>query len=367
MVFQTRCRFILAVLGSVVVASTLSCVGSGPRVYTRLGDDLIISGGAMLYPGDSVAGDAIVVGRESNVVTGIGGDYLGAAGNQNIGGRIHGSIRAAGGEIHVSGTVDRNATIAGGSVTLDSTADIARNAYLVGGNVWVNGAVRGNLLASAGNVTLNGTVGRDVEVRGGELRVGPHAVITGNLRYRVPAGKVHIDSAARISGTVTALPISRGWSLTRWLWTLGFLVVGAVVVALLPRFTERTAETIPGRPVRSGLVGLGAFILIPFAIFIAAVTVIGLPLAIATALLYGVVVYLSSVPVALWVGRLLLGARGRAGRQGALLSFLVGGILVLVVQVIPVVGPIVMGVAVCVGFGAILLQTLAVRREAPAV
>jgi cytoskeletal protein CcmA (bactofilin family) len=296
-----------------------------------------------------------------------GGDYLGAAGNQNIGGRIHGSIRAAGGEIHVSGTVDRNATIAGGSVTLDSTADIASNAYLVGGNVWVNGAVRGNLLASAGNVTLNGTVGRDVEVRGGELRIGPHAVITGNLRYRVPAGKVHIDSAARISGKVTALPVSRGWSLTRWLWTLGFLVVGAVVVALLPRFTERAAETIPGRPVRSGLVGLGAFILIPFAIFIAAVTVIGLPLAIATALLYGVVVYLSTVPVALWMGRLLLGARGRAGRQGALLSFLVGGILVLVVQVIPVVGPIVMGVAVCVGFGAILLQTLAVRRQAAAV
>jgi hypothetical protein len=40
---------------------------------------------------------------------------------------------------------------------------------------------------------------------------------------------------------------------------------------------------------------------------------------------------------------------------------------VLVVQVVPVVGPIVMAVAVCVGFGAILLQTLAVRREAPAV
>lgn len=367
MVFQTRARFILAVLGSVVVASTLSCVGSGHRNYTRLGADVVISGGSMLYPGDSVSGDAIIVGREVDVRTGIGGDYLGAAGNQSIGGRIHGSIRAAGGEIHVSGTVDRNATIAGGSVTLDSTADIARNAYLVGGNVWVYGAVRGYLLASAGNVVLNGTVGRDVEVRGDELRIGPHAVITGNLRYRVPAGKVHIDSAARISGKVTALPVSRGWSLTHWLWTLGFLVVGGLVVALLPRFTEKAAETIPERPVRSALVGLGAFILIPFAIIIAAITVIGLPLAIVVALLYGIVAYLSAVPVAVWVGRLLLGARARVGRQGALLAFLVGGILVLVVQVIPVLGPIVMAVAVCLGFGAILLQTLAVRREARTV
>jgi len=67
------------------------------------------------------------------------------------------------------------------------------------------------------------------------------------------------------------------------------------------------------------------------------------------------------------VGRLLLGARARVGRQGALLAFLVGGILVLVVEVIPVLGPIVMAVAVCLGFGAILLQTLAVRREARAL
>jgi cytoskeletal protein CcmA (bactofilin family) len=366
MVFQTRPRFMPALLGSVVLASTLSCVGPGPRNYTRLGDDLIVSGGAALYPGDSVTGDAIVVGREVEVNTGIGGDYLGAAGKQHIGGRVHGSIRATGGEVHVSGTVDRNVTLAGGSVTLDSTADVARNAYLVGGNVWVNGSVRGNLLASAGNVVLNGTVGRDVEVRGDELRIGPHAVITGNLRYRVQAGKVHIDSAARISGTVTALPVSRGWSLTHWLWTLGFLVVGGVVVALLPRFTAAAAEIIPERPFRSALVGLGWAILVPFAIIIAVVTVIGIPLAIVTALLYGIVVYLSTVPFAIWIGRLLLGARNRAGRQGVLLSFLIGGILVLAVQLIPVVGPVITAIAACLGLGAILLRTLALRKEAQA-
>jgi hypothetical protein len=263
--------------------------------------------------------------------------------------------------------VDRNATIAGGSVTLDSTADVARNAYLVGGNVWVNGTVRGNLLASAGNVVLNGTVGRDVEVRGDELRIGPHAVITGNLRYRVQAGKVHIDSAARISGTVTALPVSRGWSLTHWLWTLGFLVVGGVVVALLPRFTAAAAEIIPERPFRSALVGLGWFILVPFAIVIVLVTVIGIPLAIVTALLYGIAVYLSTVPFAIWIGRLLLGARNRGGRQGLLLSFLIGGILVLAVQLVPVVGSVVTAIAACLGLGAILLRTLAMRREAQAV
>jgi cytoskeletal protein CcmA (bactofilin family) len=367
MVFQARPRFILAVLCPVLFASTVSCYGSGRRSFTRLGDDVISSGSTYLTERDSVSGDAIIVGRDVETWTGIGGDYLGAAGNQKIGGRIHGSVRAAGGEIHVWGTIDRNATIAGGSVTLDSTADVTRNAYLVGGNVSVNGAVRGNLLASAGNVVLNGTIGRDVEVRGDALRIGPHAVITGNLRYRVPAGKVHIDSAARISGTVTALPISKGWSLKRWLWTLGFLVVGAIVVALLPRFTAAAAEIIPERPFRSALVGLGWFILVPIAIIIAVITVIGIPLAIVSALLYGIVAYLSTIPFAVWVGRLLLGARNRAGRQGVLLSFLVGGILLLAVQMIPILGPIVALIAGCVGLGAIMLRTIAVRREAQTV
>jgi cytoskeletal protein CcmA (bactofilin family) len=366
MVSLTRSRSALTVL-SLTLVGTISCFGSGSRSLTRLGDDVIASGTTYLTALDSVSGDAIIVGREVEISTGIGGDYLGAAGNQKIGGRIHGSVRAAGGDIHVSGTVDRNATVAGGNVTLDSTADITRNAYLVGGNVTVNGTVRGYLLASAGTVTLNGTVGRDVEVRGDALRIGPHAVITGNLRYRVPAAKVHIDSAARISGKVTALPVSRGHSLTYWLWTLGFLVAGVVVVALFPRFTAEAADIIPQRPVRVALIGLGWFILVPLAIIIAAITVIGAPLAIVIALLYGIVAYLGAVPFAIWLGRILLGARTRGGRQGVLLSFLLGGILVLAVQLIPIIGPIVALIAGCLGLGAIMLRTLALRRQSQAV
>jgi hypothetical protein len=362
MVLLSRPRFILAVLGSVVVASTLSCSFREHRELTRLGDDLLVSGSTLTVT-DSVTGDVIVAGRDPSFQGAAGGDYLGAGGRQIIGGRVHGSVRAAGGYIRVTGTVDRNATIAGGDIGLDSTADVGRNAYLTGGNVQVNGTLRGFLLASAGTVVLNGTIGRDVEVRGDALRIGPHAVITGNLRYRVPAGKVHIDSAARISGTVTALPVSRGWSLTHWLWTLGFLVAGGVVVALLPRFTSEAAEIIPQRPFRSALVGLGWFILVPIGIILAAIIVIGLPLAIITAVVYGVLVYLSTVPFALWLGRRLLGDRTRAGRQGALLNFLAGGLLLLLVGIIPLVGGIVTLIAACLGLGAIVLRILALRGE----
>ncbi|HEX9249760.1 MAG TPA: hypothetical protein VF856_09675, partial [Gemmatimonadaceae bacterium] len=177
----------------------------------------------------------------------------------------------------------------------------------------------------------------------------------------MPAGKVHIDPAARITGTVTALPVSNRGALWDVLWILGFLLVGAVVVALFPRFMAEAAEILPDHPVRAALVGLGWGILVPFAIVIAAITVVGLPLAFLTAAVYVVVVCVASVPFAVWLGRLLLGARARGGLEGTLVSFLVGGFFLLVAGIIPVVGGWVLLIAGLLGLGTILLEAQALR------
>jgi hypothetical protein len=362
MLFQNHGRRLLALSGAALMVSTLSC-GRSERPQnevTRRSEDVIASGSTPTVM-DSVPGDAILAGGDVSFGGITGGDYLGAGGKQAITGTIHGSLRAAGGEIHVAASVDRNATIAAGTIELDSAAVIARNAYVFGGTVQVDGTVQENLVASGGAIVLNGVVGRNVDVTGGALRVGPHARIAGNLRYRVPAGKVHIDPAARITGTVTALPVTNRWPLWRVLWILGFLVVGAVVVALFPRFMAEAAEILPQRPGRSALVGLGWGILVPIAICVAAITVIGLPLAFLAAAVYVVVVCIASIPFAVWLGQLLLGVRARRGREGALVNFLVGGFLLLVLTIIPVLGGWVALIAGLLGLGTILLEAQALR------
>lgn len=367
MAFPTHPHFVLALLTPVLLASTLSCGRSEPKnEVMRHGDDVLASGGAPSVP-DSAPGDAIVAGGDVRFSGATGGDYLGVGGKQVISGRIHGSLRAAGGEVHVMAAVDRNATVAGGKVVLDSTAAIGRNAYLFGGEVQVNGAVREGLLASGGQVTLNGLVGRDVQINGGALRIGPRAQIAGNLRYRVPAKNVHIDPAARISGTVTALHVSKAWGPGPWhlLWILGFLVVGAVVVALFPRFTEEAAEILPQRPGRSALVGLGWIILVPIAICIAVITIIGIPLALVGTAVYFVLLYLGRTTIAVWLGGRVLGGRALAGRQGVLVNFFVGGLILLVVGVIPVIGSWLMLIATVLGLGTVLLRGKTLREKQP--
>ena len=362
MVFQTRGRRLLALSGAALIVSTLACSRSEKpqNAVTRRGEDVIASGSTPTVM-DSVPGDVILAGGDASFGGVTGGDYLGAGGKQAITGCIHGSLRAVAGEIHIAAAIDRNATIMAGSVELDSAAIIARNAYIVGGTIQANGTVQEGLLAYGGAITLDGVVGRDVEVTGGTLRVGPHARIAGNLRYRVPAGKVHIDPAAHITGTVTALPVSNRGALWRVFWILGFLLVGAVVVALFPRFMAEAAEILPEHPGLSALVGLGWSILVPIAIVVAAITVVGLPLAFLTAAVYVVVVCVATVPFAIWLGRLLLGARARGGLEGTLVNFLVGGFFLLVAGIIPVVGGWISLIAGLLGLGTILLEARTLR------
>ena len=366
MVSQRLPRLIGYLVGAVLAASTVGCdVSSGPEGSTRVGNDLI---GRASIPGwmDSVPGDVIFAGREGDLRGTVGGDYLGAAKEQKIGGHVRGSVRATGGEVHVTGVVDRNVTVAGGNVSLDSAGVITGNAYYAGGNVTVTGTVRGALLATGGSVTIDGLVGRDVQVSGGELHLGPRAQITGNLRYKVPPRKVKIDPAARISGTVTALPVESEWGIRRWLYLLGLLLVGVVVVDLFPRFLGEAAETLSRRPVMAALIGVGwlcgALLTIAFLWF----TIIGIPLAILTIVAYMVLLYLGDIPVAVWLGRRLLAIRRAGRRHGVVVEYLAGGVPLLIVALIPVIGPALLIIAACLGIGLILLQVWTARRQQPA-
>jgi hypothetical protein len=145
----------------------------------------------------------------------------------------------------------------------------------------------------------------------------------------------------------------------------GFLVAGAAVAALLPRFLAEAADILRERPGRSALVGLGWIILVPCAIIVAAITIIGLPLAILMSAVYVVLVYLGRVPLAIWLGGRVLGARARTGRQGAVLNFLLGGFLLVVVGIIPMVGSWAIVIVTVLGLGTLILRAAALREKRP--
>jgi len=351
-----------AFVASLILLPALACVRPKPENQVmRLGDDVLASGSTPFLR-DSIAGDAILAGGDISFTGFTGGDYVGAGGKQDIKGRVHGSMRAAGGHVEVHASVDRNATIGGGDVIIDSSAVIGRNAYLIGGTVKVTGAVRGGLLATGGHVELDGPIGGDVEVASGSLRIGPHARISGNLTHRV-SGDVEIDPSAQITGKVTALAVSKRPGAFWVLWTFGGLLAGVVIVLLIPRFIAEATDELQIHPVKSILIGVFGSIAIGIALFIAAVTVIGLPLALFALVAVIFLGSMSAMPAAVWIGEKILHGRTLLGRQSTLVNFFLGGLVLMIVKVIPVVGPLVMFIATCIGFGAVLLAAWSVHNR----
>ena len=362
-----RTRAVLLITGCAVCLLPILAGCDADRQRTsmvvRRGGDLVGSGGT-IHVSDSVSGDIMLAGGEIDFSGTTGGDYLGAGGDQDVSGRIHGSVRIAGGNVLVSSVIDRNATIAGGNVELREASVVEGNAYLAGGNIVVAGTVRQLLRATGGTIHIGGVVG-DVNVSAQRLRVGPRARIDGDLRYRVPAENVEIDSAATITGQIISLP-TRNWA-TVWLvmqllWGLGFLLAGAVLIALLPGIATAAADGVRARPGVAAGFGVMWLLLLPLGMGLAAVTVVGLPLAILLLAAYLIVLYLSGVVLALAIGRVILRDWARDGRGRLVVAFLLGGVLLILLGLIPLIGGFVILLAIIMGSGALLMPVVRRRR-----
>ena len=360
----TGSRWLVACAASLLLV--LAACGDGQRqgdaMIVRRGGDLVGTGGTVRIS-DSVPGDVMLAGGELGFTGTAGGDYLGAGGDQAIAGAITGSARVAGGNVVISSQIGRNVTLAGGNVVIEQGGSIGGNAYLAGGNVVVDGTVTGLLRATGGTVRINGAVG-DVNLSAGSLFVGPRARIDGDLRYRVPADRVEIDSAATITGQMIAIPVREGmrfWTMLRLLWAAGFLLAGVVLIALLPSAARAASDGLRERP--GVAVGLGVIwiCLLPIAIGIVGATIIGIPLALMLFGAYLIVLYLAGIVLALALGRMVLRNTDGSGRGRLIAAFLLGGIMLILLSMIPVVGGFLILVALLLGAGAILVPL--VRRR----
>jgi hypothetical protein len=110
------------------------------------------------------------------------------------------------------------------------------------------------------------------------------------------------------------------------------------MMTMFPHFTGLAVRSLRISLWKCGLAGIGVTFAAPFIIVAIAVTVIGLPLAAVTGVLYGLLIYLGKFPVALAIGSTLLHKRGHISLTGALLSLVTGLFLYYSLSFIPFVG-----------------------------
>lgn len=339
-----------------------------------LGDDTFATGSRVSLAQDS-PGDVIAAGGNLGLTGRVGGDAVAVGRELSLRSAVDGDVYAAGGELRIEGMVAGNARVAGGRVELDAAGEVAGNMSAAGRYVRIDGRVGRYLQVAAREARIDGRVGGDVEVTGGELQIGPQAVINGRVTFRGPRPPA-VEPGAQLLGGVRHVQRSDAGEdlgdrmglaigIGALLWLLGWFIAGSILLAACPRLTRSLTLAVRSRPWWSMLCGVLLLIGVPILIVILMVTVIGIPLGLVLLALYLVWMPLGYLVAAAALGEWVL-LRARRGREVTVrqrILALAGALVVLaLVACIPVIGQVAVALVLLAGLGS--LATAFISRRA---
>ncbi len=240
------------------------------------------------------------------------GDVFVAGGQITINSDINGKIVAAGGNIDLKGSA-KNIVISGGNINIHSTAVISRDAFISGGRVSNAGRINGNLTVRSENFQNTGSAG-------------------------------HVDFKKNEASQQT-------FGVFRILFTVGFLILGIILIKLFPAQFFKVEEEMMKSTIVKTVAGFVFIIVTAVLLILVAVTVIGLPVAIISGMLFVIALMLSTSFVSFAVGRKVVDLF--KFKTNDILIFIFGFIILNIIFLIPYAGGLIWIIAVSLGFGAI--------------
>jgi uncharacterized RDD family membrane protein YckC len=266
----------------------------------------------------------------------------------------------------------------------------ARDVVSIFGNTRVLGALAEDAVAVFGSTYVDSKIGGDAVAVFGDIELGPHAEIGGDVVSvagsvtRDPAAIVHGDQQSVFRGHVGGFEWLRPWIrhcllLGRplalvpgvgWAWTvaLGFLALYVLLALLFREGLSQCVQTFVSKPGQSVVAALLTVLLSPIVVLLLFITVIGIAavpfvvIGLFCAGLFGKAVILA------WLGRCITGRHARSSNPA--MAVLIGGVIVLLLYLIPVAGFIIYKLLGLLGLGAVvytLIQAARTRGVAPEV
>lgn len=372
---QKRGRLIVSVLFIVavflaavpVLAAGRYTVGGDYTVgRSQVVDDDLFVGAAKVDLMGEVRGDALAIGRDIEVPGQVEGGAFLAGQTVSIAGDINGSLRAFAQGIALSGHVGRNMAGLASEIVLDRGAVVERSLTLAGQNITVNGRVNGNAKLSGGRVIVGGWVAGNLNVNSEELIIDSGARIDGVVTYegrnapRVAAGATLDRERMKFRRIVPdpAKPMQRE-IVDRILALVKFMVFGVLLALFASKGVRRLTGIVRERPFTAIGAGLVLAIAAPIAAVLLAVIVVGQSAA--WAILFGYMALLAVAAVlfkvlfAMLIGQLVLGAIQREKGESLLWPAVIGTLIMYLLELIPVVGPVVDVVAFVLILGSLVV------------
>lgn len=287
---------------------------------------------------ESRRGSTVVVAENETV-----GDLRIDAGTAVVRGTVDGNLTAYAAVVRIEGTVTGDANAVGGSVAVSDGGRIGGDLHAETATAFVAGTVGGDAVLSARTITLaRGAVVEGAVEHDGRLSRSPEATVGGAITERDDLQRAPVD----VSEGLLSVP---GWVVAGYLLALDF-VVGALLLVLFPGVTATVVEESRASPLGTVAIGVLAAVGGLLSLVALAVTVVGLPVALAGLLLIVPVGWAARVYGRLVVGSWLLSHAGVTNRW---LGLFVGLATVGAAGLVPWVGPAVRVGVFLLGLGAV--------------
>lgn len=324
-------------------------------------------GSSLVVVDGTVEGTTFAFGEQIKINGVINGDLIAVGRDIVINGQVNGNIYVAGLDLKLGSTVSGDVFMAGQDVDSARETVIGRDLFVAGQKVALDGQIGRLLKGGAEEIILSGSVGKDASLDATRVHVLNGATIGGNLNYR-SENQALVSPGAVISGQTnweqvkSAAAQERSTPSINW-WSILLGIASALLIWFLirlwqPQFWPAIAETVDQQPLRVLGIGLLALLLTPLLVILLMITIIGLPVGIIISLVYGVMLYLSKIFAAVFMGSWLTRYLGWNEVHKGVWPVLLSLVILALLSLIPVVGFIVGLLVILIGMGALIVYSL---------
>lgn len=272
----------------------------------------------------------------------------------------------AGNSVTYTGFTKNDLFVAGNIVNLSNSSDdkivAGRDLFAVGNLVTINNDIQGNAFLAGNVITLkNVTINGDLNINADKLVIDSTAKVNGTINYNSDMtfenkDVLNANEMVSYENDIKNYSSSMTDSVMPWLMFLIMIIVFAFVINLMfPKLHDKLNE--PNVDVKSEILsslwGFVAMFIIPIAIIILLISIIGIEVAGFIGLCYLMLLMLSIVAASMILGNRVLNNLFHLN-SNSYLNILFGVVILKLISIIPYVGEFIYFIAFIYGMGKLL-------------
>lgn len=324
---------------------------------------LFISGSRIQVDGE-VNGDLFCAGQQVEINGSINGDIICAGQYVNINGPVSGDIRVAGQMVNVENSVSGNISSVAQTFTIAKNASISGEVGVGAQSINLAGTIMKSVYGGGETVSVSGKI-KDLHMEVDSLSVLQGASIAGSIEY-TSNNQASIAPEATVGGMINKsipnndrvkLKVGESSQPRPSNKGIPFLVLtttfGALLLIFLKKRTLTLTQTMQQNIGITFIRGLLYVVLVPVALLLLIITLIGIPLAVISVLILIFVYFIARALSAIIVGLFIIDKLWES-KKGQLGWSLIAGVIVLwALLQIPIIGGFTSLIITLYGFGGV--------------